>query len=107
MTSRTIPKPGEPGEAAPAAFRAVISGRVQGVGFRHFVHQRAVALGIRGRVFNRPDGAVEVHAGADRARLDMFVGELRRGPVLSRVDRLELDWNVPAPEGEDFRVTYG
>jgi acylphosphatase len=94
-------------DSSDASFRAVISGRVQGVGFRYFVQKRAVALGIAGLVFNRGDGAVEVLARADRARLDAFLGELRRGPAMSSVDRIDLDWNAAAPPGDGFRITHG
>lgn len=62
-------------------------GRVQGVGFRWFVVERAQALGLTGWVRNRADGAVEGEAqGAKTAEL---VEELRRGPRSARVERVE------------------
>ena len=47
---------------APAAVRALVRGRVQGVGFRDATVRRARSLGVLGWVRNREDGAVEVHA---------------------------------------------
>lgn len=101
-----MPHTPEPTPRSDSAFRAIVSGRVQGVGFRHFVFKRAVAIGVRGTVFNRPDGAVEVHAAADRARLEALLAELRRGPAMSRVDSVELDWTVLPPVGDGFRITH-
>ncbi|MCH8275018.1 MAG: acylphosphatase [Armatimonadetes bacterium] len=59
----------------------LVSGRVQGVGFRAFVVRDAIALGVRGEVWNRPDGGVELIAQhEDRAQLDELVQRLRAGP---------------------------
>lgn len=66
----------------------LIQGRVQGVGFRWFVHREAAALGLRGWVRNTEDGHVEVLASGDAADLDELRASLRRGPRGSRVDRI-------------------
>ena len=58
----------------PVARRFVISGRVQGVGFRWFVRVQARRLGLAGWVANAPDGSVEIAASGEQARLD----DLRR-----------------------------
>ena len=47
----------------------VVSGRVQGVGFRWFVREAAIALDLAGWVRNRPDGSVEVAADGDDDRV--------------------------------------
>ena len=68
---------------------AVLSGRVQGVGFRAWTRRWAEREGLRGWVRNCPDGTVEVHAaGADEA-LDRFVEALHEGPRAAHVRRLE------------------
>lgn len=89
------------------SFRAVVTGRVQGVGFRWFVQDCANGLGVRGSVCNRPDGSVEVRAAADRDTLDRLLAELRRGPSASRVDDVRVDWDFPPPDHEGFRITHG
>jgi len=67
----------------------LISGRVQGVGYRDWARQQALALGLTGWVRNRRDGCVEAAAsGADDAVV-RFVEALRTGPPLARVDRVE------------------
>ena len=66
-----------------------LSGRVQGVGFRWFVRQRAIACGVNGDVRNRPDGSVEVRAQGTPEQLDRLQERLRVGPPGARVEQLE------------------
>jgi acylphosphatase len=58
----------------------VVSGRVQGVGFRWFVRETAIELGLAGWVRNRPDGNVEVAADGDETVVSRFRELLRKGP---------------------------
>jgi acylphosphatase len=59
----------------------LVSGSVQGVGFRAYVKRMAVRLGIAGRVWNRDDGAVELIAHAsDGSRLVAMEQALWAGP---------------------------
>ncbi len=67
----------------------VISGRVQGVGFRFFAERVANQLGIRGYVKNRWDGAVEVYAIGDAASLEEFQRHLAQGPRSAHVTGIE------------------
>jgi acylphosphatase len=66
----------------------LIQGRVQGVGFRWFVHREASELDRRGWVRNTEDGDVEVVAHGTETDLAELRSSLRRGPRGSRVDRL-------------------
>jgi acylphosphatase len=66
----------------------LIQGRVQGVGFRWFVHREASELDLRGWVRNTEDGDVEVVAHGEASDLAELRASLRRGPRGSRVDRL-------------------
>ena len=66
----------------------LIKGRVQGVGFRWYVHREASELDLRGWVRNTEDGHVEVVAHGEEADLAELRASLRRGPRGSRVDRL-------------------
>ena len=65
---------------------AIITGRVQGVGFRYFVQKAANDRGVTGWTRNLSDGSVEVEAEADPDALEDFRQALWQGPVLSRVD---------------------
>ncbi len=62
------------------ARRFVISGRVQGVGFRAFAQHAARALGLTGWAQNLENGDVEVHANGAPRHLDDFEARLRQGP---------------------------
>jgi acylphosphatase len=73
-----------------------ISGRVQGVGYRAFVHDQATRLGLRGWARNRRDGSVEVLASGACAALDALISALRRGPTGAHV--AELVEKAAAPD---------
>jgi acylphosphatase len=84
----------------------LIQGRVQGVGFRWFVHREASELELRGWVRNTEDGHVEVVAAGEPGDLDELRASLRRGPRGSRVDRL-IEHTLEEREGEGlstFRI---
>ncbi len=84
----------------------LIQGRVQGVGFRWFVHREASELELRGWVRNNEDGDVEVVAHGTEADLAELRASLRRGPRGSRVDRLiehHLD-DAEAANLDSFRI---
>jgi len=76
------------------AKRFYVSGRVQGVGYRYFVHRSAERLGLTGYVRNLLDGRVEVYAVGSDAQLSAFLAELRRGPRHAAVERVVED-DVP------------
>lgn len=71
------------------AKKYLISGRVQGVGFRFFAEDRANELGIHGYVKNLWDGKVEVYAIGDPAILNEFKQHLAAGPRSARVAGVE------------------
>jgi acylphosphatase len=62
------------------ARRYLISGRVQGVGFRYFAQRAAHGLGVTGWARNLGDERVEVQANGSLAQLDDFESSLRQGP---------------------------
>ncbi|MGH9320790.1 MAG: acylphosphatase [Vicinamibacteria bacterium] len=72
------------------AYVLIVSGRVQGVGFRWFTEREASRRNIHGYVRNLQDGRVEVWAQAERETLDEFCERVKRGPSASRVDRVEM-----------------
>ena len=91
---------------ASESFRALVQGRVQGVGFRFFVVRRARQLGLTGMVRNLPDGRVEVWARGSKTTLQDFRQALRQGPALSRVDQVEVEWGVQTPATDEFNVGF-
>jgi|SRR3569623_868403 acylphosphatase len=84
----------------------LVQGRVQGVGFRWFVHREASELDLRGWVRNTEDGDVEVVAAGSAEDLDELRHSLRRGPRGSRVDHL-LEHHLDEKEAKNlssFRI---
>jgi acylphosphatase len=67
------------------ARRYLISGRVQGVGFRYFAERAAKEIGVTGWARNLDNGAVEVLANGTLRQLDDFEARLRQGPPLAEV----------------------
>lgn len=78
---------GQPAERAAA--RWMVSGRVQGVGFRWFVARQAATTDLRGWTRNLPDGRVEVVAAGAPAELAELDAALRRGPRSAHVESVE------------------
>lgn len=68
-----------------------ISGRVQGVGFRHFTRQNAKDLNIKGWVKNLSDGDVEAVLTGEKKNVDQMIERIKEGPRMARVDNLEID----------------
>lgn len=75
----------------------LITGKVQGVGFRAFTQAEATKLGIDGWVRNRGYDEVECALEGERAALESLIVLLRRGPSAARVEQLGVEW-LPATE---------
>lgn len=72
------------------AYVVLISGRVQGVGFRWFTEKEARARDVVGYVRNLPDGRVEVLAQGESGTLAAFRERLQEGPPAARVDDVDV-----------------
>ena len=77
------------------AYRYLVRGRVQGVGYRYFVLRQAGALGVTGFARNRADGAVEVVAEGTDDALAGLEGRLREGPAFAEVTDVERETIEP------------
>lgn len=85
---------------AESGMHVIVSGRVQGVGFRAFAVRTARALGLRGMVRNLPDGRVETRAVGPESRLAAFRDALREGPPAARVSDLAISPCAPETVSE-------
>ncbi|MDE2700249.1 MAG: acylphosphatase [Gemmatimonadota bacterium] len=86
--------------------RVIISGRVQGVGFRYFTQREGERFGLVGWVKNLPNGDVEAEAEGDEARVDAFVEAIRRGPPASRILNYQIN-EIPANHRDvAFDITF-
>jgi acylphosphatase len=87
------------------ARRFVLTGRVQGVGFRYFALEAAEREGLHGWVRNLPDRSVEALAEGDEEALERFERALRHGPRGARIDHVDVEDRIPAGRDTGFSVT--
>lgn len=86
------------------ARRFVVSGRVQGVGFRYFALDAARREGLHGYVLNQDDGTVEAVAEGEAESVERFERALRRGPSRSRVEHVVVDDMEPGLLSTGFEI---
>ena len=79
------------------ARQIVVHGRVQGVGFRFFVRETGMRLGLTGNVCNREEGRVEIIVEGRPDHIAEFIREVEKGPPASRVVRIDV--RVVPPTG--------
>ncbi|HEX2449728.1 MAG TPA: acylphosphatase [Gemmatimonadales bacterium] len=84
--------------------RYLVSGRVQGVGFRWFVLRQAERERLTGFARNLPDGTVEVVAAGDVVALERLAAALRVGPPHARVDNVIISDAPAAPASSRFEI---
>ncbi len=70
--------------------KILVSGRVQGVYFRLFTHNKAKHFAIKGSAKNLSDGRVEIIAEAEDIVIEKFIKWCRKGPITARVDHVEV-----------------
>jgi acylphosphatase len=90
----------------PAFYRVHIwvRGRVQGVGYRAFVQQSAMVMGLKGWVRNVGWDQVETIAEGDKPVLERFIEAVRTGPRASQVEDARVEWEPAMGEFESFQV---
>lgn len=81
--------------------RVVVKGRVQGVGFRMFTQDEAVARGVVGWVRNRSNGDVEAVFAGNLKAVDELCMVCRRGPPRAHVESLDIHPSCPAALSEE------
>ena len=89
-----------------------IYGRVQMVMFRDFTTRKARSLTLVGYVRNLSDGSVEAYAQGNKNSLERWMNYLDRGSLLSRVDKVEVEWNkeppadIPQKSFDSFEIVF-
>lgn len=81
-----------------------ITGRVQGVFFRHGARSEAQRLGILGWVRNEADGSVRIAAEGEERNLREFAKWCKTGTERSRVENIEEEWQDATGEFENFEI---
>ena len=78
----------------------IVSGRVQGVNFRHYTKKKALELGLRGYAKNLENGDVEVVAEGNEDKLKEFIDFIKKGPGIARVTGVQVKHKEP----ENFKA---
>ena len=89
---------------ATKAKQVIVHGRVQGVGFRYFVQETGSRLGLTGDVRNRHDGTVMIRVEGDELLIEEFLNEVRRGPRMARVERVQTEEVPPSGKYKAFQI---
>ncbi|HEX6108042.1 MAG TPA: acylphosphatase [Ktedonobacteraceae bacterium] len=85
---------------------AYVHGWVQGIGYRYFVVNNALALGLRGYTRNQSDGSVEVLAQGTRSALERLLTMLQQGPSAAEVSEVRIQWGQPTEHLSGFHVRW-
>jgi tRNA pseudouridine55 synthase len=85
-------------------FYAKVYGRVQGVGYRYFVKEKAQNLYLFGYVKNLEDGSVEVLAQGREENLQKLIEELKKGPYLAKVEKIDIIFRKPLEIFRNFEI---
>lgn len=72
------------------ALKILVIGRVQKVGYRNFIFEKAIELSLKGKVENRKDGTVYIEAIGSNMQLDEFLEWCYKGSPLAKVDKLDV-----------------
>jgi acylphosphatase len=102
---RVYTKEGNTIEVDMPQVRVLVSGQVQGVGYRYFVRDQALDQGISGWVRNNRDGTVSVAAEGGKERLSVFLERIRaREDILIRVTGIEVTWSDREEDFSGFEI---
>ncbi|WP_029917427.1 acylphosphatase [Pelobacter seleniigenes] len=82
----------------------IISGRVQGVGFRYSTFRVAQRNGLTGWCRNNPDHTVAAVFEGEQEALEAMLEWCRRGPALARVDDVQVRWGEATGEFSTFSI---
>jgi acylphosphatase len=86
--------------------RIVISGVVQGVGYRYFAMKKAKDCGFGGYVKNLYNGDVEVEVEGEKGLINDFIEELKVGPMSSQVTNVNVEWRDYQNRYNNFDVKF-
>ena len=84
----------------------LVSGRVQGVGFRNFSFRCAKELKLLGTVRNLSDGRVAIVVEGEKPKIETLIDKLRVGPKLAAVSDIAVTWQCPSTQVSSFSIVY-
>lgn len=89
------------------AVEIIVTGTVQGVGYRAWAQANATSQGLRGLVRNRKDGSVQALLAGPKERIEAFAAACRAGPTLARVENVTVKEIDPSDVPEGAGVVIG
>lgn len=84
----------------------VVSGLVQGVGYRYFVYRKAKDYNLKGYVKNLYSDDVEVMLEGDKGVILDLIQELKTGPISAHITGIKVEWEEGQSEFEDFQIKF-
>ena len=87
-----------------AAAKIVARGKVQGVGFRYYILQRAQEMRLRGFTRNTPSGEVEVFVEGDKVFIEDMYRVMQKGPSAAKVTDTNIYWTEPTDKYRTFEI---
>ncbi|TFH02523.1 MAG: acylphosphatase [Calditrichales bacterium] len=88
------------------AAHILVTGRVQGVGYRYFAMRNASQLGLTGYVRNLSGGSVELLTEGEKELIQHFIEILKKGPGFSRVEQVKVTYKEYSSKYSQFSVDY-
>lgn len=82
----------------------IVSGLVQGVGFRYFIYRKATELELRGFVRNLYNGDVEIVVEGEKDKIQILIEHAKIGPRSAFVKDVQVEWEEDKNEFTDFRI---
>jgi len=86
------------------AAKIIVSGRVQGVGFRWFVFKEAQQAKVTGQVRNLSDGTVEIEIEGDKQAIKKLISKVQAGPAFSHVTNVQTKWQTYKGSYREFNI---
>ncbi len=87
-------------------YNILLSGRVQGVGFRYFAEKFAERYNVKGYVKNTFDNKVEIVCQGEPDSLNNFISEVKNGPSFSHITKVDMEEVIGAPIYNIFEIKY-
>jgi acylphosphatase len=84
----------------------IVSGKVQGVGYRYFSQMKAVQYGVTGWAKSLSDGSVEIVAIGTTDQLEPFIEDLRVGNPFSTIDDIKITESEKTEDFHSFTIKY-
>ncbi len=82
----------------------IVSGFVQGVGFRKFIRYEARKLNLTGFVRNMPNETVEIVAFGEKENLEKLIAKAKKGSFIAEVKNVDIEWNNSENTSDEFLI---